>query len=140
MTPPTHFSRSSAQMERRVSNPKFAGLAYRTRSWPCPRPSHFAILVVYALDDVHLQLTGALDSDGVDALGGCVETALAKQPRKLVLDLSALDSVDRCGVHCFAGVLRRSEAVGVHLVLDSPTRAVLEAIASVDGSEAFSIR
>ena len=140
MRSPTRFPQSSRQAEGRVSTPKFAGLTYRTHSWACPRPSDFAILVMYARDDVHLQLTGDLDSDGVEALCGCVATALAKHPRQLVLDLSGLGSIDRCGVDCFADVLQRSDAVGVHLVLDSPNRAVLDAIVGVEGSEEFSIR
>jgi anti-anti-sigma factor len=140
MRPPTRDAETSGQIKRRVSNPKFVGVAYRTHSWPCPRPSHFAILVMYAGDDVHLQLTGDLDSHGVDALRDCAATALAKHPRQLVLDVSGLGSIDRCGVDCFADVRQRSDAVGVHLVLDSPNSAVLEVIADVDCSQEFSIR
>ena len=140
MTSRTRLPQSSAQVTRRVSTAKFVGLAYRTHSWPCPRPSHFAILVMYALDDVHLQLTGDLDCDGVDALGDCVGTALAKHPRQLVLDLSGLGSIDRCGVDSFADVRQRSDAIGVHLVLDTPNPAVRDAIAGAEGSGKFSIR
>ena len=140
MTPTTRFPQPSAQTARRVSSPKFVGLAYRTHSWGCPRPSDFAILVMYAQEDIHLQLTGDLDADGVDALGGCVETALAKHPRQLVLDLSALGSIDRCGVDCLADVRQRSDAVGVRLVLDTPNPAVRDAIAGMEGSGHFSIR
>ena len=139
MRSPTRFPQSSG-VQRRVSNPKFVGLAFRTHSWPCPRPSDFAILVMYAQDDVHLQLTGDLDSDGVDALGDCVEMALAKHPRQLVLDLSGLGSIDRCGVDRLADVRHRSDAVGVRLILDSPNRAVLEVITGAHGSGEFSIR
>ena len=141
MTPPARFPLSSStQVERRVANPKFVGPAYRTHSWPCPRPSAFAILVMYKRDDVHLQLTGELGPDGIDALDNCVTTALDEHPRQLVLDLSALGSIDRCGVDYLADVRERSAAVGVHLVLDSPGLAVLEAIVGVAGSEEFSIR
>jgi anti-anti-sigma factor len=140
MTPPMRFPESSAQAKRRVSTPKFVGMAYRTHSWACPRPSDFAILVMYAQDDVHLQLTGDLDADGVGALGDCVGTALSKHPRQLVLDLSGLGSIDQCGVDCFADVQQRSQAVGVRLVLDSPNPAVREAIAGVDESGQFSFR
>ena len=72
--------------------------------------------------------------------GDCVGTALAKHPRQLVLDLSGLGSIDRCGVDCFADALQRSDALGVRLVLDSPNQAVLEAIADADRSGEFSIR
>jgi anti-anti-sigma factor len=140
MTPPTRFPQSSGQVTRRVSKPKFEGSAYRTQSWSCPRPSKFAILVMYAGDDVHLLITGDLDSEGVDALDECAGTALAKHPRQLVLDLSGLGSIDRCGIDCFAELRERSDAVGVRLVLDSPNPAVLETIAGADGSRAFSIR
>ena len=141
MTPPPRFPLSSStQVERRASNPKFVGTAYRTHSWPCPRPSAFAILVMYKRDDVHLQLTGELGSDGVDALDDCVATTLEEHPRQLVLDLSALGSIDRCGVDYLDHLRQRSEALGVHLVLDSPGLAVLEAIVGVAGSEEFSIR
>jgi anti-anti-sigma factor len=139
MTSPARFP-PSAQVKRQASTPKFVGLGYRTQSWSCPRPSHFAILVMYALDDVHLQLTGDLDSDGVDALADCVRAALAKHPRQLVLDLSGLGSTDRSGVQCFADAQQWSDAVGVRLVLDSPNPAVREAIAGSDGSGKFSIR
>jgi anti-anti-sigma factor len=135
-----HVARSPAQIERRVSTPKFEGPAYRTHSWGCPRPSDFAILVMYARDNIHLQLSGDLDADGVDALDDCAAAALAKAPRQLVLDLSGLSSIDRSGVDCLADLLQRSHAVGVHLVLDSPNPAVLGTIAGVNGSLEFSIR
>ena len=140
MTPPTRFPLSSARAQRPVSNPKFVGLAYRTHSWPCPRPSDFAILVMYARDDVHLQLTGDLDCHGVDAHQDSVASAHLKHPPQQVRHLSAQGSKDPSGGDCFANFIPRSDAVGVHLVLDSPNRAVLDAIAGVYGSEEFSIR
>jgi len=95
---------------------------------------------MYAQDDVHLQLTGELDADGFGALDDCFTTAIAKGPRKLVLDLSGLGSIDPSGVDLFADLRRRADALGVQLVLDSPNPAVLDTIASVTSSGAFSIR
>ena len=76
---------------------------------------------------------GSSTLTGVDALEDCFATALAKGPRKLVLDLSGLGSIDRCGVDFFADLRQRADAVGVQLVLDSPNPAVLDTIAGVHG-------
>lgn len=133
---------SSTPMPRHVSvsAPKFVGLAYRTHSWRCPRPSHFSIVVMYARDNIHLQLTGELDGEGSDALTDCIEAALMKQPRQLVLDLSALGSIDALGLRCLRDALQWTDAAGVCLVLDSPQPAVLEVIVAVGGREEFTIR
>src|SRR4051794_31782761 len=98
MTPRRQFGATSAATKGGASSPRFVGLASRTQSWACPSPSEFAILVMYARDDVHLQLTGELNGDGAEAFTACVATALHKEPRKLVVDLSGLGSIDQCGV------------------------------------------
>jgi anti-anti-sigma factor len=111
-----------------------------SRSWPCPQPAHFAILVVHAQRDVLLQLSGALDLDGADAFGECVAAAIAEKPRRVVLELSGLAPIDLVGAACFRTVAQSAEAAGVQAVLDSPHAQTLAALHDAGGLEPFFIR
>lgn len=104
--------------------PRFVDLERKTFAWPCPRRSVFSILVSYELHDVTVQLSGELDLAGVEAFDECVEAACADTPRRLVLELSALEFIDVVGINALLAALRRTDAAGVELVLDSPSPAV----------------
>jgi anti-anti-sigma factor len=112
----------------------------RSRSWSCPRPSRFGILVVPTRDDVILQLGGILDREGSAAFDACVKAAVSERPRRLVLELSALVSIDDDGVRCLAQTSRAAADVGVDLVLDSPSPMVLHALECARSGMTFSVR
>ncbi|HEY3724098.1 MAG TPA: STAS domain-containing protein [Acidimicrobiia bacterium] len=109
-------------------------------SWQCPRPSRFAILVVHEPHDVVLQLSGELDLGGAEALDACVVAVLSDQPRRLVLELSALTFVDIVGSRCFDESRLRAEAADVQLILDSPSHAVRQVLELRGQLDAFRIR
>jgi anti-anti-sigma factor len=96
--------------------------------------------LVRARRDVLLHLSGELDRESRDAFDACVASVLAEQPRRLVLDLSGLSSVDLVGVGCFSDAQRSAELAGVQLVLDSPNEMVLAMLDGADAGRAFSIR
>lgn len=112
----------------------------RTRSWPCPNRAHFAIVVVHAQRDVLLQLSGELDAGGRDAFDDCAAAAIGERPRRLVLDLSAVEGIDLVGAGCFARAARRAAAAAVHLVLESPSQQVLNLLDNAGLAGSFSIR
>jgi anti-anti-sigma factor len=120
--------------------PRFVGSCRKSRSWPCPHPAEFGILVVYEVHDVTLQLSGELTDSGMAAFESCVDSALADRPRRLVLELSALEGMDGVGVECFIGARDRAEAAGVQLVLDSPNAQARELLADGGDGETFAIR
>jgi anti-anti-sigma factor len=97
-------------------------------------------MVVYAADDVLLQLTGHLDAEAADAFDDCVTTAIGEQPRRLVLDLSALGSMDLIGSDCLRKASESATGAGVHLVLDSPNESVLRVLESAMLRDGYSIR
>jgi anti-anti-sigma factor len=103
-----------------VLAPRFSGRRYRTRGWPCRRPSVFGILVVYARVDVLLQLSGRLDAEGSQSFDECVAAAIAEHPRRIRIDCSSLDAVDPASAGCFVRAHRRAAESHVQLTLDAP--------------------
>jgi anti-anti-sigma factor len=112
----------------------------RTRSWACPRPAHFSILVIRARGDLLLQLTGEFDSESGDAFDECVAAALSEAPRRLVVDLSALTSMDSIGVASFVETLRSAHCAGVKVLVDSPNESVRALLGGTAVGAGFSIR
>jgi anti-anti-sigma factor len=108
-------------------------------TWPCPKPSEFSLLVVTQHLDTVVQLCGELRLDALKSLEACLGVALAEQPRRLVLDLSALSFIDAGGVAVLARTRRRADEGGVGFVLDSPTPFV-RVLAVVDLDAEFTIR
>jgi anti-sigma B factor antagonist len=130
----------SATTFPRRPRPRFAGRVRRNASWPCPHPSVFSILVVHEHHDVVIQLSGALDLAGRDPLAACVASALADEPRRLVLELSGLDFVDVVGAACFAVARTAADEAGVELVVDAPTPFVRRVLDLCDAVEESRIR
>ena len=83
-------------------------------------------------DDAAQRLPGC---GGEAAFEECVASACGEWPRRLVLELSALESIDAAGIECLLRVRQRVEATGIELVLDSPSDEVASrvALASPDG-------
>jgi anti-anti-sigma factor len=122
---PTASNQVHGLDERRRLN---GSLKKPTRSWPCPRPARFAILVVHARDDLVLQLGGTLDLEVAETFCECVEAAVAVQPRRLILELSGLDPLDLVGVECFRTAARLVEAAGIRAVMQSPAEETMQAL------------
>ncbi len=131
---------ASAERQAARAAPRFTGSRRRSFTWTCPHPSAFGILVVYAVHDVILQLSGELDLAGRDAFDDCVTTALEATPRRLVLELSALDFTDVVGMRSFVKARLLAEAAGVQLILDSPNRLVRWLLGSGEVLNDFGIR
>ena len=98
----------------------------RTRSWPCPSPARFSLLVAYHRSDIALHLSGELRAEDLDALDQCVSAALDDAPRQLILDLSSLTDSDDAGIAYIEEARRRAEPAAVQLVIASPDSCVLE--------------
>jgi anti-anti-sigma factor len=129
-TDPSFVGRSPAatSLPRRAAA-RFAKRRRKCRSWPCPRPSVFSVLVVHEHHDIVLQLSGELDLDGCNAIRSCIAHSLADGPRRLVLELSSLEFADPTGAAAIAEARRAADAAGVELIVDSPTpfvRCVLD--------------
>jgi anti-anti-sigma regulatory factor len=84
----------------------------------------FGILVVYARDDVLLQLSGRLDPEGSPAFDQCIDAAVAEHPRRIRVDCSSLETVDLASADCFVRAQRRAAEADVQFVLDAPNPAV----------------
>jgi anti-anti-sigma factor len=98
------------------------------RSWPCPRPGRFSILVVSARGYLILQLTGTLDVEVADTFCDCAEFAVAERPQRLVLEMSGLDPLDLVGVRCFGRVAGLAEHAGVRVAIESPDDETVHAL------------
>jgi anti-anti-sigma factor len=120
--------------------PRFSGRRYRSRGWPCPRPSEFAILVVHARDDILLQLSGRLCPQAAQAFDDCVAAAVTEDPRRLVVDCSGLETMEQECVGCFVRARKRAEDAGLAFVLDAPNTEVRDVLRELAIDETFSVR
>ena len=118
-----------------VSDPK-----KRPVSWPVPRPAHFSILVIPLRADVHVQLSGTLDIESTEAFDDCMNTLLAEHPRRLVLDLLAVNAIDEEGVASFTRARSNAKEHGTDFVLDGPNDHVLHALEAGATGTQFVVR
>jgi anti-anti-sigma factor len=98
------------------------------------------MLVVHATYDVMIQVSGVLDGDSASAFAGCVTAAIADSPRRVVLEVSALEAVDEAGVACFRAAVREAKAHDVGIVLESPSPVVLARLRAGDRVPEFVVR
>ena len=117
-----------------MSRSSNAYVTRRAQGWPCPHPSRFSMLVVHATYDVMVQVTGVLDGDAVSAFAGCLTAAIADSPRRVVLEVSALEAVDEAGVACFRAAVQEAKAHEVGIVLESPSQVVLARLSGRPGA------
>ena len=90
--------------------------------------------------DVVVQLCGELDFDALDSLEACLGAAMTEEPRRLVLDLSALAFLDAAGVAVLLRSRQLADAAGIGFVLDSPTPQVQRVLEIMDVAGDFEIR
>jgi anti-anti-sigma factor len=121
-------------------SPRFSGRRYRTRGWPCPRPSAFSILVVHARDDVLLQLSGRLDAVGSQAFDECVDASIAERPRRLVVDCSGLDTLEHKSAGSFVRAQQRADDADIACLLEAPNHDVQRVLREAASYETFSVR
>jgi anti-anti-sigma factor len=131
-------SRLASAPARARRAPRFEGR--RTRSWPCPSPARFSILFVYELHDVVVQLSGALDETAPPVFDQCVDAAIAEGPRRLIVEMSALDAIDDDGVRSLDAARRRSDQAGVEFVVDTLTSAVSASLEDAGLKGTFFVR
>ncbi len=79
---------------------------------------------MYDLHDIVLQLTGTLDAFEVAAFDECIGAAIAEQPRRLIVELSALEAMDEPGLKAVVVARDRAARADVDFVLDSPGATV----------------
>jgi anti-anti-sigma regulatory factor len=118
--------------------PRFA--KRRTKSWPCPSPARFSILYMYDLHDIVLQLSGDLDEINTPGFGNCADAAIAEQPRRLIVEMSALDTVDDPGLESITEARDRATVAQVDFILDSPNSSITTMLDSAGIREMFFIR
>jgi anti-anti-sigma factor len=95
---------------------------------------------MYDLHDIVLQVTGSLDAFEVAAFDECVDAAIAEEPRRLIVELSALESMDEHGLRAVIGARDRAARADVDFVLDSPSAAVTALLDDADVREGFFVR
>jgi anti-anti-sigma factor len=128
----------SATAARPRPAPRFANR--RTRTWPCPSPARFSILYMYDLHDIVLQLSGDLDEVNTPGFGRCADAAIAEDPRRLIVEMSALDTVDDPGLDAILRARDRATREGVDFILDSPNSGILALLDHSGVRESFFIR
>ena len=112
----------------------------RAATWRCPDPSEFSLLVVTQHLDIVVQMCGELDVTALSSLEECLTVAVGEEPRRLVLDLSALDFIDAAGLGVLVRARHLAETRDVAFVLDSPTPSVTRGLARTDLEGQFAIR
>jgi len=95
---------------------------------------------MYDLHDIVLQLSGELDDPNTPAFDKCVDAAIDEHPRRLIVEMSALDSLDEAGLGAVVGARDRATSVDVDFVLDSPNALVTSMLDHAGIRESFFIR
>jgi anti-anti-sigma factor len=131
-------SGASATTARARPAPRFAHR--RTRTWPCPSPARFSILYMYDLHDIVLQLSGDLDGVDTPGFGLCADAAIAEEPRRLIVEMSALNTMDDSGLDAIVAARDRAAVAGVDFILDSPNARIITMLDHAGVRESFFIR
>jgi anti-anti-sigma factor len=95
---------------------------------------------MYDLHDIVLQLSGELDRDNTVGFGRCADAAIAEQPRRLIVEMSALDTMDETGLRSVAEARDRAIEASVEFVLDSPNPSITSLLDAAGIRESFFIR
>ncbi len=95
---------------------------------------------MYDLHDIVLQLSGELEDGSTPVFDKCADAAIAEHPRRLIVELSALEAMDEPGVWSVAGVRDRAETADVEFVLDSPGERVIDLLERAGIRDSFFVR
>jgi anti-anti-sigma regulatory factor len=95
---------------------------------------------VYDLHDIVLQLGGVLGEADAPEFEKCADVAIAESPRRLVIELSALERMEPSAVWSVAAVRDRAEHAGVEFILDSPSARVSVALVKEGIRDSFFVR
>ncbi len=80
-------------------------------------------------------VTGEIDMATAPTLTRDLQTAIREHPARVLVDLSAVDFLDSCGINALVRAHRLAEGFGVEMVLESPNemcQRVLK-VAGLDG-------
>jgi anti-anti-sigma factor len=95
---------------------------------------------MYDLHDIVLQLSGDLDEVNTPGFGRCADSAIAEDPRRLIVEMSALDTLDRPALDALVDARDRAARAGVDFILDSPNGGILSMLDHSGVRESFFIR
>jgi anti-anti-sigma factor len=95
---------------------------------------------MYDLHDIVLQLSGDLDEVNTPGFGRCADAAISEHPRRLIVEMSALDTIDDPGLSSVVGARERAAGADVDFILDSPNPRISEMLDDAGVREFFFIR
>jgi anti-anti-sigma factor len=81
-------------------------------------------------------VAGAIDIGTVEALDSTLEAVLARDPRALILDLSAVNFLASAGIQ---SLVRTHQRIGGGLIIVSSARAVVRPLAITSLTDVFTI-
>jgi anti-anti-sigma factor len=95
---------------------------------------------MYDLHDIVLQLSGDLDAVNTSGFGRCADEAISEHPRRLIVEMSALDTIDDPGLASVVDARDRASHADVDFILDSPNPRISEMLDGAGIRESFFIR
>jgi anti-anti-sigma factor len=95
---------------------------------------------MYDLHDIVLQLSGDLDEVNAPGFGRCADEAISEHPRRLIVEMSALDSLDDRGLSSVVDARDRAAVADVDFILDSPNARVTAMLDGAGVRDSFFIR
>jgi anti-sigma B factor antagonist len=89
----------------------------RPQPEPALLPGQLTVTTRTSADEVTLLLYGEIDFASAPALEQALREAEKSRPRRVVLDLAALDFIDSTGIHLLIDAQQRADANGHQLIL-----------------------
>lgn len=103
-----------------------------TQAPPSQGPDVLTIAMRADADCVTLTLHGEVDIASAPALEPQMRNAEELMPRRVVLDLAAVDFIDSTGVHALIRAQQRAERIGYELVVAHPS-SIVQRLFSITG-------
>jgi anti-anti-sigma factor len=97
--------------------------------------SRFAVTTTFEGTEAVLALSGRAEHADAFILGATLETAIARRPASMVLDLSALDFIGVAGMVAVANAEKRLAELGVKLSVRSPSDLVNRVLGIMEVAE-----
>jgi anti-anti-sigma factor len=95
---------------------------------------------MYDLHDIVLQLSGDLDEVNIPGFERCADEAISEHPRRLIVEMSALESIDERGLRSMTDVRDRATVGNVDFILDSPNPWITTMLDGAGVRDGFFIR